>query len=250
MSWWTQIHGTLTLESSETFTSTEDLEKYVNYVIKDIYKRSGEITGSEGSASIFVNAYPHSTSYGPFGAGYSKAYLTFHGALRDRIITRTEAELKKFLDRLQNYFDIDDILIKIDDYTNSKIFMNKDFNLYQTELLRLPFDYNNEPDPETSDPAVVKKYAEKESQHWRIQHINFERYFKALFTEDVINKYKWTLDHMNLNILDDILDIDAIASVSVNRNYLDRRKELKLPIPKEFEEGLEDERSNEEEAVL
>lgn len=251
MSWWTQIHGTLTLESSEVFTSTEDLEKYANYAIKEICKRSGEITGSEGPATIFVNAYPHSTSFGPFGAGYSKAYLTFHGSLRDRIITRTEAELRKFLDRLQHYFRVEDILIKIDDYKYSKIFMDKDFNLYQTEMIKLPYNYDDEPDPETSDPDVVKKYEEKEEQQWRIRHLNFEKYFKSLFDEDKINRYKWVLDHMNLSVLDDILgDVDAIADVAISRDYLERRKERKMPIPKEFEEGLEDERSSEEEAVL
>lgn len=39
--------------------------------------------------------------------------------------------------------------------------------------------------------------------------------------------------------MDDILnDVDPIADVAISRDYLERRKERKLPIPKEWEDEL------------
>lgn len=241
MSHWTHIHGTLTVSSSEYFTSKEDLEKYVNYALEDISKRSGDITGSEGNAAFFVSAKQYPTCFNSStGEGYCDAFISIHGNLRDRIMPETEAELKKFLGRLQNYFSLDDILIRIDDDYESKLFMNEElFSNDPKEVIRLPFDYKNAPDEETAPQEEVDAWEDKRDQYWRIQHLNFERYFKKLFPESKVQYCRWVLEHLDLKIMDDILnDVDPIADVAISRDYLERRKERKLPIPKEWEDEL------------
>lgn len=115
MSFWTHIVGVMHVE---TYKEVDDIKAYVEEALKN----APEITGSEGSASVFVNpesGHNISTSCDcgrceyfetgtehecdppkeyccPYGEYQTRAVITIQGDLRDRMRSQTKKEWNKF----------------------------------------------------------------------------------------------------------------------------------------------------------
>jgi len=243
MSIWSNIHGTITVETRQYFPSKEDLEAYIVYATSEIYKRSGGITGSEGPAEIYVNAWRNPRSYGPDGAGYSSAYITVQGRLRDRMGENTEEEFIRFVNRLKTFVSIEHMLVEINSLNYQKIFttstnlaFSHNFNQQNTfyHITESTDDFVRE-DGEI-DPALEAK----SDQLYRIAELNFERYINKVFDDKKIDKIKWILNHVTIPMFDEIMDYNMrITSYDLDGDYVRRRLDLKLPVPKEWIEITE-----------
>lgn len=119
MSFWTHIVGVMHVE---TYAEVDDIKAYVEEVLKG----APRITGSEMDASVFVNIEPwHNVSTNcdcgrcqyketlkfyddgfecdapdgyrcPYGEYKTRAVITVHGDLRDRMKQRTKKEWNEF----------------------------------------------------------------------------------------------------------------------------------------------------------
>lgn len=107
MSCWTHIIGSLYVE---TYTERKNIKKYVEKILQDAPK----VTGSEEDMYVFVNPLPgyNVSSWkmnkkgDDFETYQTVVCITLAGDLRDRQITQTDEEFKKFMEFIQQKFEI------------------------------------------------------------------------------------------------------------------------------------------------
>lgn len=94
MSRWTHIVGAIHID---TWKACNNIEKYIESKLKN----APEITGSEGSATVFVNI---ENGYCMFCNGrefQTRAIVTIQGDLRDKDGDTTKEEVEKFIDYIK-----------------------------------------------------------------------------------------------------------------------------------------------------
>lgn len=94
MSRWTHIVGAIHID---TWKACNNIEKYIESKLKN----APEITGSEGSATVFVNI---ENGYCMFCNGrefQTRAIITIQGDLRDKDGDTTKEEVEKFIDYIK-----------------------------------------------------------------------------------------------------------------------------------------------------
>lgn len=94
MSRWTHVVGAIHID---TFGICNDIERYIKGKLKD----APQITGSEGSASIFVNKENGYCMFCNEGEFQSRAIITIQGDLRDKDGSTTKKEVEKFIDYIK-----------------------------------------------------------------------------------------------------------------------------------------------------
>lgn len=107
MSYWTHITGALYVE---TYTERKNIKKYVEKILQDAPK----VTGSEEDMTVFVNPLPgynisswkRNKTDDDWERYQSCVCVTLVGDLRDRQIDQTEEEFNKFIDFIQQNFQI------------------------------------------------------------------------------------------------------------------------------------------------
>ena len=140
MSWWTYITGTI-LVSPAGRTQEEK-----TYILKTVLNHLPRVIGSEGDMEVYVNqeyGYNSSSScdeygdrtnnlvdrYGKSRNGWLRTQdyylLTIHGALRDREFDGTYREFINWLCRLSKRIDVEEILVRINDYNKETIINEK-----------------------------------------------------------------------------------------------------------------------------
>ena len=94
MSRWTHVVGAIHID---TFGICNDIERYIKGKLKD----APQITGSEGSASIFVNKENGYCMFCNEGEFQSRAIITIQGDLRDKNGEKTRKEIINFFKYIQ-----------------------------------------------------------------------------------------------------------------------------------------------------
>jgi len=236
MSFWSYIQGTIEVETMPDFHSREDLETYVKYVIDEINKKTGGITGSEGPAEFFVNSHRYASMFSNAGEGFTKAYITIHGHLRDRSNHETIPEFKKFISHLYLYMDIENILVRTSDSLQSHLFTSAEIGSDHLSNTFLAEHIDADPYPIFSDNDEEDAVNEsKRRKLFRVQQKHAEKYFKMLFKGKELDKYKWALAHMPLSEVASTLDsMRAIEDYTPDIDYIEIYLERGLDIPKSW----------------
>lgn len=134
MSWWTYVHGTVTVHPM----GRTQAEK--RYILETVLDHLPFVTGSESPMNVYIiqkNGYNSSSSHTEFGmlGGYrnwktlstetqDEYILVVDGSLRDRMFDQTYREFQKWLCRLAKRVDVEDVLVEIKGYEQSAIIRN------------------------------------------------------------------------------------------------------------------------------
>ena len=142
MSWWTYIHGTITVEPM----GRTQAEK--RYILETVLNHLPIVTGSESDMEVHIvqkNGDDESCSCDEYGdrtnnlinrydghdyrTGWlrmqSQYMLVITASLRDRMFDQTFKEFNKWLNRLAKRVTIDDILVRIHDYEKEYLFNDR-----------------------------------------------------------------------------------------------------------------------------
>lgn len=142
MSFWTYVHGTVTVHPM----GRTQAEK--RYILDTVLEHLPLVTGSEGCMDVYViqkNGHNSSSSCDEFGqvtnnlvdiygdkdrnGGWLRIQdeyiLVVDGSLRDRMFDQTFREFMKWICRLGKRINIEDVLVEIKEYGKSTIIKNR-----------------------------------------------------------------------------------------------------------------------------
>ena len=135
MSWWTYIHGTITVSPM----GRTQAEK--RYILETVLDHLPRVTGSERDMDVYIiqkNRYNSSCSHNEFGiwGGYLSEHnlstemqneyiLVVDAALRDCTFEETFKEFQKWIVRLAKRVCIENVLVEIKDYYKKALVRNE-----------------------------------------------------------------------------------------------------------------------------
>lgn len=142
MSWWSYIHGTIVVSPA----GRTQAEK--RYVLDTVLNHLPRVTGSECDMDVYViqkNGHNSSCSHDEFGQRtnnlinrygrkdreygrlqmQNEYILVVDGSLRDREFEETFRSFQKWLIRLSKRVSVESVLVKINDYDQSKIIQDE-----------------------------------------------------------------------------------------------------------------------------
>lgn len=154
MSYWTRIQGTIQVRPMGRTQHEKE------YILKTVLDHLPLVTGSEDDMQVDIvcrNDGYHTSSrpfdeFGEITNNLKNIYgchdrikgqlklresylLVVYGIFRDRKLEQTYKEFIKWLCRLAKRIEVEDVLVKIDDYDKSKIIMNDELkNSYDTKF--------------------------------------------------------------------------------------------------------------------
>ena len=164
MSYWTYVHGTVTVQP----LGRTQAEK--RYILDTVLSHLPKITGSEKDMNVYViqkNGYNSSSSHDEFGqwsnlgnGKYEHSFetqdeyiLVVDGSLRDRVFEETYREFMKWLCRLAKRVMVEDVLVEVKGYDKSTVIRN-------TEIQRKKYSWCKVFDGMFEDPSWCNKDGE------------------------------------------------------------------------------------------
>lgn len=161
MSSWTYINGVIDVD----MVGRTQPEK--RYILDTVLEHLPKVTGSNGNMNIYVIqklgrnsgcSHDEFGRYSNLGNGNDSWYrahpsfesqseyiLVVNGRLRDRTFKQTFKELSKWLCRLAKRVDINDVLVKLEEYDRSYLFTNK--NECYSKMVENPSWMNKDGEP-------------------------------------------------------------------------------------------------------